>query len=148
MKVREIMTEKVISLKTGDNALAALDRLFEMRISGLPVIDDNGKLAGMFTEKEVTAKILPSYVEDIGKFVYDEDSKHIKQKIINFDKFKVEDIMRREVVTVGDDATLCEALHLMFIQKARRVPVLNRDKEMIGIITRGDVIKALFAAHK
>jgi len=61
MKVKEIMAKEIVSVKPEDNAKEALGLLFKMRISGLPVIDSKGKLAGMFTEKDVLKHILPFY---------------------------------------------------------------------------------------
>ncbi len=148
MKVKEIMTKDVISLKPDESARSALDTLFKMRISGLPVIDNNGKLVGMFTEKELIAKILPSYVENVGRFVYNENPKAVRQKIIGINELKVKDIMRKEIVTVDEDTTLCEVAHLMLMQKARRIPVYNKTKDVVGIIARGEVVKALFEEYK
>lgn len=148
MKVKEIMTKDVISLKPDESVRSALDILFKMRISGLPVIDNNGKLVGMFTEKELIAKILPSYVKNVGRFVYNENPKAIRQKIIGINELKVKDIMRKEVVTVDEDTTLCEVAHLMLMQKARRIPVYNKAKDVVGIIARGEVVKALFEEYK
>lgn len=142
------MTKEVISVKPDDNAGDALDTLFKMGISGLPVIDEKGKLAGMLTEKEVIAKILPSYVGNIGRFIYEENPKTVKQKILGFSNLKVKDVMRKEVVMVDEDTTLCEVAHLMLTQKARRLPVLNKSKDVIGIVARGDVLKALFEEYK
>jgi CBS domain-containing protein len=61
MKVKEIMTKELVSIKPDDNAKDALDILFKMQISGLPVIDTQGRLVGMFTEKDILKQILPSY---------------------------------------------------------------------------------------
>jgi len=148
MKVREIMTKEVASVKPDDNAASALDRLFKMRISGLPVIDDKGKLVGMFTEKEILAKVLPSYLERVGSFVYNENPKAVKQKIAGLGSLKVKEVMRREVVTVYEDTTLCEAAHLMLTQKVRRTPVLNKSKDVVGIVAREDVVKALLEEYR
>lgn len=147
MKVLEVMTKKVISLKPEDNAKDALDLLFNMKISGLPVIDEKSKLCGMFTEKEVLAKILPSYIEAVGEYVYQDNPKAVKQKILEMAHLRVKDVMRRDVITVNEDAPLCEVAHLMFVQKARRLMVLNKAKEVVGIIARGDVVKALFEEY-
>jgi len=147
MKVKEIMMEEIVSLKPDDNARDALDILFNKRISGLPVIDDKGKLAGMFTEKEIIAKILPSYVDRVGKFIYEENPKAVKQKVLALANLKVKDVMRSEVVTVGENTTLCEVAHLMLIQKARRIPVLNASNIIVGIVAREDVLKALFGEY-
>ncbi|MEK6727105.1 MAG: CBS domain-containing protein [Candidatus Omnitrophota bacterium] len=148
MKTKEIMTTKVMSVKPDDFAGEALSRLFRLKISGLPVIDEKGKLVGMFTEKEILTKVLPSYVEKVGIFRYEENPKAIKQKVIALASLKVKDIMRKDVVVVDEDTTLCEAAHLMLSQKVRRLPVLNASKEIVGIVARVDVVKALFEEYK
>jgi len=148
MKIKEIMEKEVVSVKPEDNVIDVLDLLLKMQISGLPVIDAQGKLKGMFTEKEVLAHILPSYVEKVGRFVYDENPKAVRQKIVSLRTKKVEEIMRREVVTLDEDTALCEAASTMLTQKARRIPILNKAKEVVGIVSRGDVVKALFEERK
>lgn len=145
MKVKDVMVREVKSLSPEVDVSEALDLLLKMQISGLPVIDENNKLVGMFTEKEVLSKILPSYIERVGAFTYKEDPKTIKQKITQLGTLKVKDLMRREVVTVDEDCALYEAAHLMLTKKARRIPVLNKAKEVVGIIARVDIVKALFS---
>ncbi|MFH1440872.1 MAG: CBS domain-containing protein [Candidatus Omnitrophota bacterium] len=148
MRAKEIMTKQVISINPEDNARNALDTLFKMRISGLPVIDNAGKLVGMFTEKETITKILPSYVENVGRFAYEENPKQVKQKILSFIDMKVKDVMRKDIITLDEDTTLCEVARLMLTQKARRIIVLNKSKDVVGIISRGDVVKSLFEEYK
>lgn len=145
MKVKDIMIKEVKSLKPDDAVKDALAILFKMRISGLPVIDAKGRLAGMFTEKEVLTKILPSYVDKVGKFVYEKNPKALKQKIEALFGLKVSDVMRSDVVTVSEDAAVYEVAHLMLTQKARRIPVLAASgAAVVGIISREDILKALF----
>jgi len=148
MKVKEIMSKKVTSLDPEENALSALESLLRLKISGLPVIESAGKLVGMFTEKEVLAKILPKYLENVGGFVYDENPKAVKQKVLTFTDFKVKDVMRKDVITVDEDSALCEVAHMMLVQKARRIPVLDKEKNIVGIVSRGDIVKAIFNEYK
>lgn len=143
MKVREIMTKEVASIKPQDNAIEALRILFKMQISGLPVIDAEGKLVGMFTEKEALSYVLPSYIEKVGRFIYQEDPKSTKKKYTELGKLKVSQLMRREVVTTTEDTTLCEAARVMLTQKARRLPVLDKSGRVTGIVARGDILMAL-----
>ena len=143
MKVKEIMTKEIVSVKPEDNAKEALGLLFKMQISGLPVIDSKGKLVGMFTEKDVLKHILPSYLEKVGRFVYEENPKSIKKKFQDLVNLSVAQLMRREVVTIDENTTLCEAARLMLTQKLRRAPVLNKEGKVVGIVARGDVLKAL-----
>jgi CBS domain-containing protein len=142
MKVKEIMVKDVTSLKQDDNAQEALAFLFKMQISGLPVIDTHGKLLGMFTEKDVLTYTLPSYIEKVGRFVYEETPKSTKKKFCELKSLKVSQLMRKAVVTVGEDATLCEVARIMLTQRARRIPVLDKEQKVVGIIARGDIVKA------
>ena len=144
MKVKEIMTKDVTRVSPEMNAQEALKLLQKMQISGLPVIDDQNKLVGMFTEKEALSAILPSYIEKVGRFVYQEDSKAVKQKVATFRNMKVKDLMRRQVVTVDEDTNLCEVAHIMLTQKVRRIPILNKENIVVGIVSRGDITRALF----
>ena len=144
MKVADIMTKEVTSVSPDISATEAVEVLLKMQISGLPVMDDNHRLLGMFTEKEVLAGILPSYVEKVGSFIYQDNPKAVKQKIINMRGVRVKELMRRNVITVNEEAKLSEAARIMLIQKARRLPVLNQAKEVVGIVSRGDIVKALF----
>lgn len=141
MKVKDIMVKDVRSLSPDISARDALYRILNQHISGLPVIDENGKLVGMFTEKDVLRYILPSYVEQVGKFIYGQTPKAIINKLQNLDTVKVKDIMRKDVVTIPPDASLGEAAHIILTQKARRIPVVERG-QVIGIIAREDILKA------
>lgn len=143
MKVKEIMTKEVVSVKPEDSAIETLKLLFKMQISGLPVIDRQQKLVGMFTEKGVLRHILPSYIEKVGKFIYEEDPKSTKKKILELNTIKVEQLMRKEVVTTSEDTALCEAARIMLTQKVRRVPVLDKLGKVVGIVARCDLLKAL-----
>lgn len=143
MKVKEIMTVKVVSIKPDMNAKEALDLLGKMEISGLPVIDENKKVIGMFTEKEILNFILPSYLSKVGSFTYQDNPKAIQQKMGAIANMQVKDIMRAEVVTIEEETSISEAARIMLTEKARRLPVLNKAKEVVGIVSRGDVLKAL-----
>ena len=142
MKVKEIMTKEIVSVKPEDNAKEALGLLFKMRISGLPVIDSKGKLAGMFTEKDVLKHILPSYLEKVGRFVYEENPKSIKKKFQGLVNLSVAQLMRKDVITVDEDTSLCEVTRLTLIQNIRRIPVLDKEKRVVGIVAREDIVKA------
>ncbi|MCM8795295.1 MAG: CBS domain-containing protein [Candidatus Omnitrophica bacterium] len=142
MKVKEVMTKELISIKPNGSAKDALDLLFKMHISGLPVIDEEGKLVGMFTEKDVLTYILPSYIDKVGRFVYDENPKSIKKKFLELGNIRVSQLMRRDVITTAEDASCCEVARIMLTQNVRRIPVLNKEKKVVGIITREDIIKS------
>lgn len=145
MKIKDIMITDVTTLSPDMPAMEAAKKLSELEISGLPVVDSQGRLVGMFTEKGILKAILPSYVEKVGKFIYEENPKGIKKKLEGLNNLKVKDLMRTEVVTVTEETGCCEAARVMLTQKARRILVIDKDNKLIGIVARCDVLKAFMS---
>lgn len=143
MKVKEMMTKEVVTVKPQDNAIEILKFLFKMKISGLPVVDHDGKLVGMFTEKDILTFILPSYLDKVGRFIYEENPKATKKKFLELNKMTISQLMRKAVVTTTEDTTLCEVAKDMLTRKARRVPVLDKEGRVVGLVARCDVLSAL-----
>ncbi|MFB3919734.1 hypothetical protein BU251_07075 [Candidatus Velamenicoccus archaeovorus] len=143
MKISEIMTREVRTLSSDTPAVEALKHLFENKISGLPVVDGEGRLIGMFTEKDILRAILPSYVSQVGRFVYENSPKTIKCKVAKLAGAKVGELMRKEVVKVSEEAPVCEVAHIMLTQNVRRVPVVDAEDRIKGIVARSDVLDQL-----
>jgi CBS domain-containing protein len=142
MKVKEIMTKEVTTIKMHMNAKEALAIMLKTRISGLPVVDFTGKLVGMFTESAILASALPSYVDKVGGFVYEENPKAITKRLQELEGVKVNQLMQKEAITVNQEAKLSEVARIMLTHKISRLPVLNKQGELVGIVTRKDIIKA------
>jgi CBS domain-containing protein len=98
----------------------------------------------MFTEKEILTNILPSYLNNIGVVAYDVAKKTIKERINALLLLTVKDIMRTEVISVREDTSIFEIARIMIKDKTRRIPVLNNNNEVVGIIARVDIMKFLF----
>jgi CBS domain-containing protein len=147
MKVEDVMVRNVKSILPDILVRQALDALKENKISGLPVVDKNRKLVGMFTEKEILQYLLPGYLQQVGSFVYRDNPKAIVNKIkeLLLDK-KVSDIMRTHINTVKADTSLSEVARKMLMEKIRRLPVVDDTGKVIGIIAREDVVWALMKA--
>jgi len=142
MKIKEIMTTELKTLSPEMSVREALGKLQSMNISGLPVIDSDGKLLGMFTEKEVLSFILPSYIQKVGRFIYEENPKSTKKKFAELGTLQVSQLMRKDMVVTGEETTLCEVARIMLTQKIRRIPVVDKAGKMVGLVCREDVIRA------
>lgn len=143
MKVKDIMITNVKSIHPDTPICQALEMLSKEGLSGLPVIDAHNTLLGVFTEKDIIRYILPGYVQKVGTFIYQDDSKTIKNKVNELlHQRTVAQIMRKEVITISPDASLSEAARTILIEKIRRLPVVDKDRRVIGIIARQDIVKA------
>ncbi len=142
LEVKDFMSKEIISVPPDKNAKDAFKMLLESNMSGLPVIDKEGNLVGVFTEREILKSILPVYIKDVGSFIYTADSKAELKKIASLDKFMVKDLMRKDVPTIDADASLTEASKIMLTKSERRIVVM-KGKKPIGVITRYDVVMGL-----
>ncbi|MFA4984596.1 MAG: CBS domain-containing protein [Candidatus Omnitrophota bacterium] len=148
MKVQDVMSRNVTHLAADTTVKEAAELLQKKQISGLPVMDANGRLVGMFTEKDILSHILPSYIEKVGSFVYEENPKATKRKFGQLAEMTVSKLMRREVVTVNENVTLSEVARVMLTQKIRRIPVVDKDSRVVGIIARSDILRGLIEEER
>ncbi|WP_456474361.1 CBS domain-containing protein [Candidatus Pyrohabitans sp.] len=148
MKVKEVMTRKVITLSPEASIEEAARVLRENRISGAPVVEGE-KLVGILSEADLMKLfqeetslnlILPSPLDVIELPI--RMHRKLSEEINKLAASKVKDVMTRKVITIEEDADIEEAARLMAKYDINRLPVIGEGR-LIGIITRGDVIKAL-----
>ncbi|GMT46455.1 MAG: hypothetical protein IEMM0007_0021 [bacterium] len=151
MKAKDIM-EPVKDTLTPETTLK--DAVNRMRVAGRGdgragakgmIVLDNGKLAGIVSIKDILKAIIPSYMTltELGEFTWDGMLEEMAKKVS--DK-KVEEIMTRNVITVSEDAPLMECADHVVKYNLQRIPVLNRDKKVVGIIYVRDIYYAIVRA--
>ena len=119
---RDIMTPTVISVSPEDSLVDAMDLIVENDISGLPVIDGEGRLVGIISELD-RIKMSGVETEDVADA-------------------QVADWMSQGVITVDEFATLEQVAELLVRASIRRIPVTS-DGHVIGIVGRRDLVRAL-----
>ncbi|ADD09116.1 putative signal transduction protein with CBS domains [Aciduliprofundum boonei T469] len=158
MEIKDIMNKDVITLSPEMTIKDAYELFVKNHISGAPVVDPHGKLLGILTTKDIL-KIIKNRMEDIGIYVFPtpfdfmevlpieipEESKATFESIANT---KVGEIMERRVHYVNPDTDIYEALELLVKKGISRLPVVNENKKVVGIITRSDVLKALAKSNE
>ncbi|RLF49624.1 MAG: CBS domain-containing protein [Thermoplasmata archaeon] len=157
MKISEIMTKDVIALKPTDSVKKALEVFAEYNIHGVPVVDKDGKLVGMFTETDFLdlvrvhssslQMVLPSIPLMGVSFVESEKKDEIRRVINRVLKMPLGDVMSTNVYTLSPNDDVKDAIKLMISKDITRIPIVDNNK-LTGIVTRTDIIKLGLSANK
>ena len=131
MLVRDQMTPNPVSGRPDMPVTEAQALMQEHNIRHLPILDADGKLVGLVTQRSLTQAV-PSDVKKFSPFV------------INYvlARIKVHNIMVKEVVTIGEDVAIEEAARIMADRKIGCLPVM-RDGVLVGIISDNDLFSLM-----
>ena len=148
MQIKNLMTKKVIFVNSNTNIGDAAKLMEKHRIHGLPVVD-NKKLVGIITETDFFVRDsanfhIPSYIDFIKNSKtkkYIKNNNQNKIKIKNFINTKVKDIMTHKCITVDQDMLIKELLKIIKKTKLQIFPVVDKNQNLLGVITLSDIIK-------
>ncbi len=146
LKASEIMTRDVVTVKE-DTTIEQLAKVFvDRNISGVPVLDDRGKLVGMVTEHDLinqNKKLhIPTVMRLFDAFIPLGGSDSIENEIKRMSATTVGEICSRELITISGDTPLDEIATMMSEQGIHHLPVVHEDK-LEGVVDRHDVIEAI-----
>lgn len=147
MKVKDLMSKKVITVKEDDSFIHVCRLIFANKIGGVPVVDKNGKLVGIVSEKDLFLAVLPS-MTDLIYHPRMKSYKYIQRRAKTVFDLKVKKIMNTSLITIKEDEDIGEALSQMILSRVQRLPVLNKKGNLVGIITRGDIFNDLLKEIK
>lgn len=117
MIASDIMTRHVYTILSDANVRDAAHLLSQKGISGVPVVNGEGKMIGMLTEADIISKV-------------------------DREGLKVHEIMSRNITAVTEETPVDEIALLMSERKIKRVPVV-RDDKLVGIVSRADIVRAV-----
>jgi CBS domain-containing protein len=146
LKVRDIMQTAVVKVGPETTVRELAEVLAEHKISGVPVVGDEGRVIGVVSEADVILQDadlhFPYYLQFLDSVIYVQSVSKFETRLRKMFGIKVADIMTREVVTISPDASVYDAAALMADRKVNRVPVTEDDK-LVGILTRADIVGAI-----
>ncbi|MBI2154133.1 MAG: CBS domain-containing protein [Candidatus Rokubacteria bacterium] len=144
MKVEEIMTKDVIAVSPKTAVHEAAELMVDHAISGLPVVDDDGKVVGIVSEGDLILREKPRERTPWWR-VFFGDAERLALEYRKAHGTTVEEVMTRSLITVSPDLPIESAALVLDQHRIRRVPVLA-DGRLVGIVSRGDLIKVLSRA--
>ncbi len=123
ISVAEYMSKRLVTLSKETNVIDAIEKLLDHKITCAPVMDQQGHLIGMFSEKDGMSVFLES--------VYNQGMSG-----------KVGDFMTSEIISVDSESSIVDLAEKFQKSSVRSFPVFE-DTELVGIISRTDILRAL-----
>jgi CBS domain-containing protein len=143
MKVQDAMTANVITVRPDVLVHKAARLMSEHGVSGLPVVDTGGRLLGLVTEGDlILRQAAPRAKPWWRRFFADPET--LARAYQKASGITVGEVMTHAVVSVSPDLGIAAAARIMDDRGVRRLPVVRGD-QLVGILSRGDLVKVLAA---
>lgn len=142
VKAIDIMTKEVVLVHPDTPLREVADLMSRKGVSGVPVVDNQGKLVGMISEKDFLKVLIG---ENSGQWnmmgLVARGLQGKNETAANLLQGTAEEIMHSPVITVHPDTLLRDITELFSIHRINRVPVIDPTGRVVGMISRGDIIK-------
>ncbi|MFH1217986.1 MAG: CBS domain-containing protein [Pseudomonadota bacterium] len=140
IRAKDIMTREVVSVTPSTPLHEVANRMAEASISGVPVLDEGGRIVGIVSEQDFLKHMGArnrSFMSIVAACLQGKGCAAISVR-----KGLAADIMKSPVVTIDEDATLVEIAAIMSKKGINRLPVVAGETDaVVGILTRGDLIR-------
>ncbi|WP_310488760.1 CBS domain-containing protein [Chamaesiphon sp. VAR_69_metabat_338] len=141
------MNRDLLTVTPSTQLSEAVKLLVDRHISGLPVIDDAGKLVGVISESDLMWREQgleqPPYMIFLGGVIYFQNPLTYDRDLHKALGQTVGEVMTPHAISITADTTLPEAAKIMHDKKIHRLPVVDENQHPIGIITEGDIVRAM-----
>ncbi len=140
IRVMDVMNKEVVAVQKFDDINQAAKILSENNISGLPVVDKENRVIGIISEADVLSMMgarRGHTFKDIIRHLFGEPLPERKMGDL------VGDIMTAPAVTIRPGVDITEAAKVMDEKRIRRLPVVDDDGKLLGIISRRDIVRAI-----
>jgi CBS domain-containing protein len=148
--VADWMNRDLLTVTPSTPLSEAVQLLVDRHISGLPVIDDDGKLVGVISESDLMWREQgleqPPYMIFLGGVIYFQNPLTYDRDLHKALGQTVGEVMTPHAISISADTPLPEAARIMHDKKIHRLPVVDEHQHPIGIITEGDIVRAIATA--
>jgi len=147
-RAKDIMTTDVIVANKNDIIANVANLLIKEKIGGLPVVDEDNKVVGIISETDIMKKEShvdsPRMLNFLQGLIFLDDLKKFEDEMRAIAAYKVEDLMSKDIIKVNENDTFDYVANIMINKSINRVPVVDKDNFLKGIICRYDIIKAMY----
>lgn len=137
------MTKDLTAVRANQSLKALIFLLEKSELSGVPVVDQKSVVVGFISERDIIQAALPNYFEMLRTASYLPDINQLSRRLEEIKGDHVEEYMVEEVITVDEDEEDIHVADLIIRNELNRVPVVDEDGMLAGIVQRIDLLGAL-----
>jgi CBS domain-containing protein len=154
MNASDVMIRDVITVKPNAKVQEVAEILVTKRISGMPVIDDSGKVVGMISEGDLLRRSADGAWPNVWgppprrgwvRLLMEGDD--LSTEYVNQPDRRVADVMTYEIISANPETSVSEIASLLMHHRIKRVPIMRNGK-LVGLVSRGNLIEALARVHQ
>jgi len=146
--VRDIMNTNLITVTPDMDISRAAKILFDNRINGVPVVDDNGSLVGILCQSDIITQQkklpIPTIFTFLDGFIRLTSLKQLEKQVLKITALTVSEAMTSKPVTVNPDTEIETVAALMVDRHFHTLPVVE-DSSLVGIIGKEDILRTLLS---
>jgi CBS domain-containing protein len=143
MLVADIMSRAVIAVGPDTPIAQAVQLMVDHKVSGIPVVDANGRLQGIVTEGDFMRRAETGTEGNApGWFAWFFSAGRLADEYVRAHGRRVRDVMSDNVVSVDEKTPITEVVTLMQRHRIKRLPVMQ-DGKLVGIVSRADLVRAI-----
>ncbi|HXG14623.1 MAG TPA: CBS domain-containing protein [Calidithermus sp.] len=145
LQVAEVMTRAVSTVRPETPLAEVVDRLLRRDVKAVPVVDERRHVVGIITGGDLLRR---AHLRLRLGFKPDLETDALRQHLqaVAHSRMTARDVMTRHVRTVSPETDLATVIDLMVRHRVKRLPVVDNRKELVGIVSRADVLRAIAAA--
>lgn len=143
MKVRDIMTKDLTAVEKDIPVRELIFILNNAEMPNVPVVDEDGRLTGFISEKDLIRAALPGYFEMLHSTSFIPDMNQLSRKLSQIADEPIEKFIRTTVMSVTEDDDDLQAADLIIRKGVKNVPVVDGDGRLVGRVRRIDLLRHL-----
>ena len=143
MLVHDVMSTGVVMAKKTDTVRSVVVKMLSRNCGAIPVVEDDNRLVGMVTVRDVMLPLYPNYGDYIHDNVRSRDFSEMEEGYPDVLAKKVQEIMSANPLTVSPNDPILQAASYMGLKNFRRIPVVEKGK-LVGMLSIGDINRGLF----
>ena len=143
MKVRDIMTKDLTSCEKDISVRELIFILDSARIPSIPIVDEEERVIGYISEKDLIKAALPGYFEMLHTTSFIPDLNQISKKLAQIADDPIEKYMQHNVIVVTEDDDDLQAADIIIRKGTKSLPVVDSEGRLVGKVKRIDLLHHL-----